>query len=374
MELQDVPRSTAALLKGKKMTTIFNGAAGSLHISEPEVFVDNRTRKRSGHMTHALAEFEPGKIIAFNSNCSAYRCSGHSAFGWVDYRYSNDYGQSWSEFHTLPYAQEEFFNGTYTVSVEKAVVCNGIITIFALRNSQYSAICCEPWATTMVLRSHNGGKTWSAPSELCPFPGRVYDAVVRDGVIYVLMFCNSNHVGTKPDDLYRLYCSYDCGETFRQESVVDIGTIGHSYGALQFLPDGKLAAYTNNIHNGYLLSESVSSDLGKSWKRLPDVRLSEGIRNVQISALGGSFVIHGRAYRDAPFGKGQVIYTSKDGLNWDDGILLEPEKISCYYSNFLNFQTPSGEEKLLLQYSDLYNDPSVGKSAVNVMHRFLHLK
>ena len=231
------------------MTTVFNGAAGSLHISTPEVFVDNRARKRSGHMTHALVEFQPGKIMAFNSNCSAYRFSGHAAFGWVEYRYSDDYGQNWSDFHTLAYSQEEFFNGNYTVSVEKAVVCNGIITVFALRNSQFSPCCCEPWATMMVLRSSDGGKSWSTPSQLCPFPGRVYDAVVRDGVIYVLMFCNPDHVGTKPEHLYRLYCSYDDGETFRQESVVDIGSIGHAYGALQFLPDGTLAAYTNNIHN-----------------------------------------------------------------------------------------------------------------------------
>lgn len=356
------------------METVFNGAAGVLHIGTPEVFVDNQARKRSGHMTHAMVEYEPGKIIAFNANCSAYRCSGHSAFGWVEYRYSADYGQSWSEFHTLPYSQEEFFNGTYSISVEKAVISNGVITIFALRNSQYSAICCEPWATTMVLRSHDGGKTWSTPALFCPFAGRVYDAVVRDGVIYVLFFCNENHVGTKPEHLYRLYCSHDNGETFHVQSVVDIGSTGYSYGALQFLPDGTLAAYTNNIHNGYLLSESISCDSGNTWKRLPDVRLSEGNRNVQISALGDGFVMHGRAYRDAPFGKGRAIYTSKNGLDWDEGILLEPERVSCYYSNMLNLKMPSGDEKLLIQYSDLYNDPGVGKSAVNVMHSFLYFE
>ncbi|MBQ3140925.1 MAG: hypothetical protein IJC25_03065 [Clostridia bacterium] len=40
----------------------------TLIVEEPTVFVDNKARRRSGHMTHALAEFAPGCFIDFNSN------------------------------------------------------------------------------------------------------------------------------------------------------------------------------------------------------------------------------------------------------------------------------------------------------------------
>ena len=55
---------------------------------EPEMYVDNEARGRSGHISHALCEIAPDTIVDFNSNCSAVRFRGHSAFGWVEYRIS----------------------------------------------------------------------------------------------------------------------------------------------------------------------------------------------------------------------------------------------------------------------------------------------
>ena len=49
----------------------------SVKLSDPILYVDNESRGRSGHMTHALAEFKKGSFIDFNSNCSAVRKSGH---------------------------------------------------------------------------------------------------------------------------------------------------------------------------------------------------------------------------------------------------------------------------------------------------------
>ena len=355
------------------METIFDGIAGRLHIGEPILHVDNKARHRSGHMTHAMLEYQPGRIIAFNSNCSAVRALGHSAFGWVEYRYSDDYGQSWSEPCDLPYSKQEFLDGNFTISIEKAVCYNGVITLFALRNSQFSAICAEPWTTVMTLQSSDYGKTWSKPVEFCKYAGRLYDAVVRDGIIYAVIFCNDYHVGEKPDHLYRLYRSQDNGASFQLASIIDIESLGHAYASLQFRPDASLVAYADNIWNGYLLSASVSNDLGLTWKRQPDIRLSWGMRNVQVSALGNGYVMHGRAYQDSPWGKGFALYTSRDGLEWDDGILLESDKPSCYYSNNLRLKKPDGSECLLVQYSDLYGDPE-NRKCVNVMHRFMHFE
>ena len=41
-----------------------NGVVNKVHISAPEIFVDNEKRGRSGHVGHALVEFAPGKIMA----------------------------------------------------------------------------------------------------------------------------------------------------------------------------------------------------------------------------------------------------------------------------------------------------------------------
>ena len=64
----------------------------SLKLSEPTVYVDNESRGRSGHMTHAMAQFEKDSFIDFNSNCSAIRYGGHFPYGWVEYRISKDSG------------------------------------------------------------------------------------------------------------------------------------------------------------------------------------------------------------------------------------------------------------------------------------------
>lgn len=356
------------------MDRVFIGAAGKLHISEPELYVDNQARRRSGHMSHAMIEYQPGRIIDFNSNCSAVRSFGHSAFGWIEYRYSDDYGRHWSEAHDLPYSRQEFFDGNHTISIEKGVGLDGVITLFAVRNSQFSQICCEPWSSPTVLQSYDFGKTWTEPVEFCQYAGRIYDAVVHDGIIYAMIFCNEYHIGEKPEHVYRLYRSLDNGKSFEEVSIVDIETIGHAYGALQFRPDGSLIAYSNNITNGYLLSQSISLDLGRTWEPLADVKLSEGIRNIQISPLGPGYVMHGRGFRSARYGKGLVVYTSKDALHWDGGILLEPDKGSCYYSNNVRLVKPDGTETLLVQYSDIYKDDPVNFKTVNVMHMFLHFE
>ena len=356
------------------MAKVFQGIAGKLHISDPELFIDNQARGRSGHMTHAMLEYAPGHILAFNANSSGRRCCGHSAFGWVEYHYSHDYGKTWSETYDLPYSRKELLDGVFSISIEKAVICNDVITIFALRNSQSSPLCCTPWSTVMTLQSFDHGKTWTEATEMAPYAGRLYDAVVHDGIIYALLFCNEEHVGVKPEHLYRLYSSRDNGKSFQLASVIDIDNIGHAYGALQFRPDGSLVAYANNIWNGYLLAESVSEDCGLTWKRRAECRLSLGIRNIQISRLDGAYVMHGRAYQDAQWGKGFVVYTSKDALNWDDGFLLEPEKTSCYYSNNLLLKKPDGTETLLVQYSDKYGDTPQNATCVNVMHLFMRFE
>ena len=349
------------------MEHVYFGAIGNLNISEAGLYIDNQARGRSGHMTHAMAELAPGRIIAFNSNCSAIRGKGHSAYGWVEYRYSEDGGKNWSESFDLEFSKKTLLDGVYSISVEKAVYQDGILTCFLLRNHQFdNETACEPWGTPLVMRSPDGGKTWEDPVGFSPYPGRIYDAVTHDGVIYALETCDPRFFSEVKEPRYRLFVSRDNGRTFQEESVVALDSYHRGYGALQFRRDGSLLAYACNIADGKSLDVSLSNDNGKSWTTLPAIQLKHGIRNVQIAPLAGGFVMHGRAWSGGS-GQGQVIYTSPDGLNWDDGILLEPEKKLCYYSNMLPLKDAGNREYVLLQYSDLYADDA----RVNVMHRFL---
>ena len=61
------------------------------------LFVNHHEKRRSGHLGHALVEYEDGKLLAFYSNCAGSRNHGHSGFGWVEYRRSEDGGETWDE-------------------------------------------------------------------------------------------------------------------------------------------------------------------------------------------------------------------------------------------------------------------------------------
>lgn len=345
------------------MEHLLKTARGTLKISEPELYVDNASRRRSGHMSHAMVEYAPGKILDFNSNCSPVRMRGHAAYGWIEYRYSEDNGASWGEIHELPYAKQAFLDGLFTVSVEKAVVCkDGTIVAFGLRNDPLGEICCEPWGIPVAFRSLDQGKTWEEAKECSPWRGRVYDAVVHNDSIYFLEFCNANFTGTLPEHVYRVYRSDDHGVTFYEVGPVDIDGIGRGYGSMLFRPDGSLIVYAYNINDECHMDAAVSSDLGKTWKRYPACYVDKGIRNPQTAILDGVYILHGRAKG----GVGFVFYTSSDGLNWDEGLLLEAEKRMCYYSNNLVLNAGNGKSKLLVQYSDTYAD-----CRVNVMHLWI---
>lgn len=348
------------------MERIFQGVSGKVRLSEPELYVDNASRNRSGHMSHALTEYAPGQVLSFNSNCSPLRCNGHAAYGWIEYRRSLDGGRTWGEIHDFPYARRAFLDGKFTISVEKAVTCDdGTIVAFCLRNTPYHEICCEPWLTPMYVRSFDGGKTWTEERELSPFRGRVYDAVYFQNAIYVLEFCNDAEVtftGNLPEHVYRIFKSDDRGETFHDLGVIPMDTAGRGYGSMLFRPDGSLVVYAYNVNDECHLDTVVSRDCGHTWSAVPAGKTAKGIRNPQTAILNNTYILHGRAAN----GKGFVFYTSSDGLQWDDGYLFESEKRSCYYSNNLPLRTPEGKERLLVQYSETYRPV-----CVNVMHLWL---
>ena len=333
--------------------------------SEPTLYVDNKSRGRSGHMSHALAEFAPGKLIDFNSNCSAELFKGHSTFGFIEYRISEDAGETYSPVYELPYSKKMLLDGVNVISVEKAVACDdGRIVAICLRNNAHSV--CQPWETPMTVTSFDGGKTWSEPKELCPFKGRPYAACYHDGVIYVLEFCNDgtgHFCGEKPEHVYRIFTSKDGGESFDELCVLPMDTLGRGYGAMLFDDKGDLHVYAYNIKNEQYMDHIVSHDNGKSWDAPTACFLKDGIRNPQVAKIDGIFVAHGRN-KDV---NGFVLYTSADGEHWDEGEYLGREKGACYYSNNIVLKDKNGNNRLLVQYSEMYGK----ESCVNIKHLWL---
>ncbi len=358
-----------------------DGIVNKIHISEPEIFVDNEKRGRSGHVGHALAELAPGKIVAFNANTSNKRAEGHAAFGWVEYRFSEDYGKTWGEAFEFPYSKQEFYDGVHTVSVEKAVACDDKTLIaFCLVNTTDSVCSCEPWHEPKYVISKDGGKTWGEPKIFCEYKGRIYDVLYHNGSIYVLIFCNDASeffCGNAPEHLYRLYKSDDNGESFYEASVVAFPeTKGRGYGNLIFTKDDKLMAYAYNVDDEQNMDCVISEDFGKTWGNHTRCFVKNKIRNPQVNILDGQYILHGRAGENEAGTGAFVIYTSKDGLKWDEGKILVENRPACFYSNNLVIKCPDGKDRMLVQYSENYNDPKPGvwNAQVNVMHLWIETK
>ena len=335
--------------------------------SDPTTYVDNKSRGRSGHMTHAMAEFAPGKLIDFNSNCSASIKKGHSTYGWVEYRISEDGGETFSPIYELPYSKEALYDGVNTISVEKAVACNdGRTVAFCLRN--YAFGLCAPWDTPMTVTSFDGGKSWTEPKELCSYKGRVYDALYHDGVIYVLEFCNDgmeDFCGLTEDHQYRIFTSHDNGETFEELCVVPFTTFGRGYGAMLIDDNGKFHVYAYNINDEMYMDHIISSDLGKTWSAPCTCYVKEGIRNPQVTQMDGLYILHARSPKN-----GFVLYLSKDGQVWDEGTYLGHEEGACYYSNNIILKDSLGKNRLLIQYSEMYGR----EKCVDVKHMWLTIE
>ena len=333
---------------------------------EPTMYVDNEARGRSGHMTHAMAEFAPNCFIDFNSNCSAKRWGGHMPYGWVEYRTSYDGGETYSDVIELEYSKEAFLDGVHTISIEKAVGCDdGSIVALCLRNGAEYASFCEPWDTPTVIRSLDEGKSWTEPIECIPYKGRIYDAFYKDGVIYVLIFCNEHFLGSTDEHKYRLYKSFDNGLTFTEASVIPFNTLKRGYGSIVYDTKDVLHAYAYIQSDESIIDHAVSYDKGENWTVLEPCKVDRGARNPQTALIDGVLVLHGRSATVDSF----VFYTSLDGSDWGEAtVVAKTIPTGQYYSNNINLSDKDGNF-LLVQYSESYND-----ARVNVKHLKLRIK
>jgi len=101
------------------------------------------------------------------------------------------------------------------------------------------------------------------------------------------------------------------------------------YGNMIFTTEGKLIVYAYSLKDECNMAYAISEDNGLTWSEIGKSHVVNKIRNPQVNILDGQYILHGRTSADYGF----VIYTSKYGINWDNGTVLNSTGVSCYYSN-----------------------------------------
>lgn len=338
------------------------------------LFVNHSKNGRSGHLGHALVGYAPGKILAFYPNCSDDN-GGHSAVGWMEYRRSNDGGRTWSAPSVLDYSKRVFDAGNgRSVMSEKAVCTDeGDVLLFNLECDISTGALWRPYGIPTCLCSSDGGHTWSDARPLSDQPGRVYDVIRHRDSILALEFCNDateTWTGTRPEHVYTLYVSTDGGQTFSPRSTLPFDTEGRGYGTMAVLHDGSLIAYIYNKADEQHLDYVISHDEGQTWSGPNTAFLAKQIRNPQMAAFKGGYVLHGRSgnFGDEAVKGHLVLYTSGDGIHWDEGRYLQRciAGHGAYSNNLLVHDPETQRERLLIQASHAYD-----RNMTNIHHWWL---
>ncbi|TVR51821.1 MAG: exo-alpha-sialidase [Spirochaetaceae bacterium] len=343
------------------------------------VFVDHQKHGRSGHGGNCLTQCRNGDILAFYSNVSGDLHKGHGTFGWSEYKRSTDGGKTWGEPVELAYSRRMYDSAEVGSALVFAATTapDGKVVAFVCRFAEEGLwVKQEP---PVVLLSHDDGRTWSEPHPLDPGASvedvsLTFDAVfVRDGKIYIGFMGGSANYCPGP---YSLYVSEDNGASFERRSELPFDAENY-YVTAGVLDDGKIIVYSYPYRKGSAeinerdIPYVTSSDDGRTWSDVRTTRFAKRIRNMQMSEkIGDLYFLHGRSGSMGPAGeKGHlVLYCSRDGINWDDGLILYRKERGggdCYSANTVVTSPRDGSRRLLIQSSIAYE---ADNSRVNEHH------
>ena len=336
--------------------------------NEGVMFVNHQKDGRSGHMSHALVEYKKGHVMAFYSDCSGKRNGGHNGFGWIEYKRSADGARTWDAGRKLDYTWDAFLNEPFTVSCEKAVSpAENEVVVFCTRHTNANGW--DPFIAPVALKSTDGGETWSQPIFITEHCGRIYDAICRNGMIYVLMLHGREYAICDESYFYGLYESRDGGMSFELVSRLPCTKMGSAYGAMETTERGELMVWIYNRRDEYHLDCFISADMGRTWTGGGISFCAKRIRNPQIARVRGGYILHGRSgceTKELPMQF--VLYTSEDGIHWDEGIyVMEGNQGYGCYSNNLVLEE-DGAQRVLIQASASYD-----KARVNVRHWMMEI-
>lgn len=337
--------------------------------NEGILFVDHAVHGRSGHGGNCITQCQNGDILSFYSNVDGEIWRGHSVAGWSEYKISTDGGRTWSAPIPLDYSQAVWQNDEfYSALVFAAVTApNGSVIVFVMRFAH------EQWikqAAPVVLLSRDHGRTWEGPREIEPHASvediaLTFDSCfVHQDQVFTVFFGDSANMGSGP---YTLYFSADNGETFSRRSTLPFDPANY-YCTAAVLENGAFIVYsypyrgqhTDEHHMHYV----VSHDEGRTWSNVQTSFFAKRIRNPQMSCrIGGLYFLHGRSGSYGSDPGNFVLYTSTDGIHWDDGVILHRAITGsdAYSGNaVIRSSDPQGFPKLLIQSSIGY-DPETAQ-------------
>lgn len=347
--------------------------------NEGILFVDHEKTNRSGHGGHCVTECSNGDIIAFYMNTWAEEWRGHGAGGWSSYKRSTDGGKTWSEPVDFKYSVDTWNNsddGVYSAmvfGVVKAPDGTLIATVVRFADALWRKVL-----PPVYLTSNDNGYTWSEPKDLDK------DATVDDvSMTFNTNFVHNNEVfiicfgGAQSPSIgpYSLYVSKDNGKSFSRRSILPFDHRNY-YSAASVLENGNIIVYSYPYPTNGRYADPrkdtdeknipyvISKDGGHTWSEVKTTYFAKSIRNPQMSTskVGDYYFIHGRSgsYGENP--NNFVLYSSKDGINWDEGVyLVSREKTPrAGAGDFYSGNAVVGNPKRLLIQADIsYNGPRV---------------
>lgn len=355
------------------------------------LFADRQAKGYSGHGNNSITECRNGDIVAFYSmtGSSGDDWNGHGVGGWSEYRRSTDGGLTWSKPTVFDYSKRMWDGDeVYSALVYSLVTApNGTLIATVIRYAN------EKWQkqrTPVYLLSNDHGQSWKGPYEfdesatVDDISYTMNTSFVHDGEVFIVFRGGTSNM--TPGGPQTLWVSDDNGKSFSQRSTLPFNNATY-YWAAGALDQGQIIVYTYDAHlrrddktAEQNIPYVISKDGGRTWSDIQTTHFAKGIRNMQLSTkLGEWYFIQGRSgsnprdlVGDDPGPLNLVLYSSRDGIHWDEGIVLmsrmqTPGRGDCYSANEVIGKYDPATPKRLLIHSDV----SYAGSKITNMHQWL---